>query len=536
MDHRALALGVAALLAASAASARADVFLMKGGGRLTGDVVKQSKDDYGTKWVHVRTGFGTVRLQKKLIKKTVKAKRDKNVIRLTEVAVVALEGDVRVSRNDGATWQPLRVVPPDDATLADEQVPPRLGPGDRVKTAKDSRGEFDIGYGALHLEAEGEVVFNKAGASMAVLKGRSGVRVDESVPGKEFRVETPQASMGVRGTMFLVDVEGNATTVSVGEGQVAIGERVLDAGDAARVVADATPEDALLVDDAEDRFERLRRSFTFAPLEWIAVPAGKFAYGGGTRLTSVTSPVSGGPVDPGGSVQVQKLKLPAFLITRTELTVAEFRSARSWALRVGADKLVRSTVPSGSSPMTDVQARADGPPADDEPATLPWFDARAIAAAYGARLQSEAEWEYAYYARATTVFSWGDSPALSMEYERNVGNSGERAIAWDELTRMKPQEFAALGSHAQPVGTLRANKWGLHDMLSNVAEWCEDTDHPTLSGQPKDGSPRTTGAATTRMNRGHGVGTAFPFDPKMRRRALITQRHGVRLVRRIDQK
>ncbi len=68
------------------------------------------------------------------------------------------------------------------------------------------------------------------------------------------------------------------------------------------------------------------------------------------------------------------------------------------------------------------------------------------------RLPTEAEWEYA--CRAGTIDS------------REYG--APNAISWlDERS----------GSMTHPVGQKRPNAWGLHDMIGNVYEWCEDTWH-----------------------------------------------------------
>lgn len=69
------------------------------------------------------------------------------------------------------------------------------------------------------------------------------------------------------------------------------------------------------------------------------------------------------------------------------------------------------------------------------------------------RLPTEAEWEYACRAGATSAFSFGDRPDSLSTYAWHRNNSDETF---------------------QRVGQKQANQWGIYDMHGNVAEWTLD--------------------------------------------------------------
>jgi len=76
----------------------------------------------------------------------------------------------------------------------------------------------------------------------------------------------------------------------------------------------------------------------------------------------------------------------------------------------------------------------------------------------GYRLPTEAEWEYACRAEATTSRYFGSGADLLPRYAWYVNNAHYRS--W-------------------PVGQKQPNDFGLFDMLGNAMQWCQDTRGPT---------------------------------------------------------
>jgi len=112
-------------------------------------------------------------------------------------------------------------------------------------------------------------------------------------------------------------------------------------------------------------------------------------------------------------------------------------------------------------------------------------------------LPTEAQWEYACRAGATTAFFFGDGAALLGEF------------AW----------FGGAGGKTHPVGQKRPNAWGLYDMYGNVWEWCADWYGADYYGQSPPNDPKGPATGSHRVGRGGcwggpaaGCRSAYRYD------------------------
>ena len=203
-----------------------------------------------------------------------------------------------------------------------------------------------------------------------------------------------------------------------------------------------------------------------AEVEMIEVPAGTFTMGRARSLHRDETPA-------------HAVTLSAFAIDATLVTVADFRRfVDETGYRTSAERLgfgmtategmrdwewAKIAGASWRAPWGDQRSDAQR---DDEPVVMvSWNDAHAYCAHVGKRLPSEAEWEYAMRAGATTRFPWGDDPhredgKLGLNFWQGRGHEHDE----------REDGFLYLS----PVRAFPPNAWGIYDPVGNAWQWVDD--------------------------------------------------------------
>jgi formylglycine-generating enzyme required for sulfatase activity len=177
--------------------------------------------------------------------------------------------------------------------------------------------------------------------------------------------------------------------------------------------------------------------------------------------------------------------------------------------------------------------------ADHPVACTSWSDAVAYAqwlsqkSGHAYRLPSASEWEYAARAGADSSQPWAPDASGACS-DANVADqsAAQRFPGWNTFPCSDGYVNTA------PVGSFKANAFGLNDLLGNVFEWVEDCWHPDYIGAPTDGSARRDGDCTEHELRGGSWFSSPRFvDASYRNRFETDYRSsavGFRLVREVS--
>ncbi|MEO0467128.1 MAG: bifunctional serine/threonine-protein kinase/formylglycine-generating enzyme family protein [Pseudomonadota bacterium] len=164
---------------------------------------------------------------------------------------------------------------------------------------------------------------------------------------------------------------------------------------------------------------------------------------------------------------------------------------------------------------------------DDAQAYTAWLSSKS---GHAYSLPSEAQWEYAARGGEAGVYPGGSATALCAFAN---GANSESGLPWSNSACADPAPDRTL-----PAGMLAANRFGVKDMLGNVAEWTLDCNTLNLRDAPGDGAADMRGSCGQRAVRG---GSWFSGPTDLRFTARLMQRRGdsndftgIRVVRKVD--
>jgi sulfatase modifying factor 1 len=119
------------------------------------------------------------------------------------------------------------------------------------------------------------------------------------------------------------------------------------------------------------------------------------------------------------------------------------------------------------------------------------------------QLPTEARYEYANRGGTTTRYFTGDDPS-SLEGYANVADRSARA----KFPNWKTFDFDDGHVFTSPVGSFKANPFGLHDMTGNVWSWCIDRYGKYSSAAQTDPEGPGPDAGSARVVRGGSWGSS----------------------------
>jgi len=248
----------------------------------------------------------------------------------------------------------------------------------------------------------------------------------------------------------------------------------------------------------------------------VLLPGGKF------RMGAQRADAARPNYDPGAQVDetVHEVALAPFFLSKYEMTQGQWQR-------------LANVNPSFFGPVR--AAGADLPMHPVEQVT--WEECRSILGRVGMKLPTEAQWEYA--ARGGTGTTWwsGVEPASL----RTAANIADAAYLRGNRDAASAESWDDGESAPSAVGAFAANPFGLHDVIGNVWEWCEDEyvgyEHPARPGDGLRGTERPKLQAD-RCQRGGGFSTrAASTRSAFRARFLQDSRDndlGVRPAKAID--
>jgi formylglycine-generating enzyme len=220
------------------------------------------------------------------------------------------------------------------------------------------------------------------------------------------------------------------------------------------------------------------------------LPVGRFYQGSGAGASSFEKPMHGVVIRYPLAIATSAITVGEF----GEFAAATGRDMQGcdtydgeWKLRPGSSWKNPGFAQTGTHPVACVSW-------SDAQAYVNWLSMK-TGKKY--RLPSASEWEFAARAGRETAVPWAaDGSGACADANVADGNAGKQYPGWAVFPCSDGYVFTA------PVGTFKANAFGLNDMLGNVFQWTEDCWHADYTGAPTDGSARVNADCSEHELRG----------------------------------
>jgi formylglycine-generating enzyme required for sulfatase activity len=267
-------------------------------------------------------------------------------------------------------------------------------------------------------------------------------------------------------------------------------------------------------------------------MEFVKIPAGAFTMGSNETAADLEKAgfVIHEGLDAGDESPARTVRMSAFRMQTTEVTCGQFAEfVRSTNYKTDAENDANGGF--GFNADTGNFERhpkynwrnAGFPQTDKHPVVnVSWNDAEAFATWLTSQskkkaetvrylLPTEAQFEYAMRAGATTRFATGDNPQ-SLDGHANVQDASlERRVPNLDYAKDPSFRFDDGVAFTAVVGSYPKNAFGLYDMHGNVFEWCRDWYDAKYYATAPDQDPPGPSSGSFRVLRG-GSWYLAPFN------------------------
>lgn len=267
--------------------------------------------------------------------------------------------------------------------------------------------------------------------------------------------------------------------------------------------------------------------------EVVVIPAGSFTMGSPENERGRYKDEG-----PAHTVEIQA----SFAMGKFEVTLDQYQEfVRATEREISDGCSAESSANDGSWVMNDALsfqspgfAQTGGHPVS----CVSWNDAKAYTdwlsdkTGQSYRLATEAEWEYAARAGSNEARHFGASYRDGCKHGNGADRTARRAHDHWITAKCSDGHVATA-----PVGSFRANAFGLYDMIGNVWEWTEDCYSGSYAGSPRSQTAHVTSTCRSKVTRGG----SWAAGPEMLRSAarsadVPTARYdmlGFRIVREL---